>query len=105
MATHSAHGDVVYPAKVITLFFMIQMIGVAFEVHDSAYLKRRDTESDEENKLKKEFLIKPSAINVINYSLCYIGLFTGKFSVFFLLIVISVEKTVLIDACVDILYT
>jgi len=54
------------------------MIGVAFEVHDTVFMKKRDTESEEEAKIKKEFLIKPSAPNILQYSLCYLGLFTGN---------------------------
>lgn len=53
------------------------MIGVAFEVHDASHLKKRETESEEDVQLKKEFLIKPSPLGLIQYSFCYIGLFTG----------------------------
>lgn len=56
------------------------MIGVAFEVHDATYMKKRDTESAEEAELKKSFQIKPSFIDTLHYSMCYIGLFTGECS-------------------------
>lgn len=53
------------------------MIGVAFEVHDASYMKKREAESSEDFELKKHFQLKPSFIDTIHYSLCYVGLFTG----------------------------
>lgn len=63
----------------IQLFNALRMIGVAFEVHDAIYIKKGDRESEEDAKLKKDYQIKPSTLDIINYSLCYIGLFTGPY--------------------------
>jgi len=55
------------------------MIGVAFEVHDASHMKKRDGESDEEWRLKQAFQMQPGVLDMIHYSCCYIGLFTGRY--------------------------
>ncbi|XP_045211572.2 lysophospholipid acyltransferase 7-like [Mercenaria mercenaria] len=63
----------------LQLFNALRMIGVAFEVHDAEYMEKRDRESEEDAELKKNFQLKPSFLDTIHYSLCYIGLFTGPY--------------------------
>ena len=58
------------------------MVGVAFEVHDAMCAKKRDTESEEEFTMKKQHLLRPSSLDIIHYSLCYVGLFTGDKLIF-----------------------
>ena len=53
------------------------MIGVAYEVSDAANLKRKYKETDEDFEVRKAHQIRPSSLDIINYSLCYIGLFSG----------------------------
>ncbi|XP_052779959.1 lysophospholipid acyltransferase 7-like [Mya arenaria] len=63
----------------LQLFNALRMIGVAFEVHDAQYIKKRDNVSEEAAKLQKEFQMTPSSLDILQYSLCYIGLFTGPY--------------------------
>ena len=59
------------------------MIGVAFEVFDAAGLKRKHNESEEDYELRKKHQIRPSSIDIITYSLCHVGLFTGVYDKWF----------------------
>ena len=56
------------------------MIGVAFEVSDASNLKRTHKETDDDYELRKKHQIRPTSFDIINYSLCYIGLFSGILS-------------------------
>ena len=60
------------------VMFFFQMIGVAFEVFDTAGLARKPSETDEDFELRKKRQIKPSSVDIITYSLCHVGLFTGE---------------------------
>lgn len=57
------------------------MVGLAFEVHDTANMKKsaESPDAEEKTKLKYEYQkVAPSFTDVILYSYCYIGLLTGR---------------------------
>ncbi|KAK3591316.1 hypothetical protein CHS0354_028424 [Potamilus streckersoni] len=67
-------------ANALQLFNTLRMVGVAFEVHDAYYLERKRDESDEDFKRRKEYYkLRPSLLDLVMYSFCYIGLFTGPY--------------------------
>ena len=63
------------------IFCVLQMIGVAFEVSDASQLQRKHKETDEDYELRRKHQIRPSSFDIITYSMCYIGLFSGKYVV------------------------
>lgn len=50
-----------------------QIIGLAFEVHDSYEKGDEDHSQHEKNK------ISPSIMDVVHYSFCYVGVLTGPY--------------------------
>ncbi|KAH3747043.1 lysophospholipid acyltransferase 7-like [Dreissena polymorpha] len=78
----------------VQLFNALRMIGVAFEIHDASHIQRRPNESEEMTKVRKDFQLKPSSLDIIHYSFCYIGLFTGpyyKYRTFYDMLHLSTE--------------
>ena len=66
--------------------FPLQMIGLAYEVHDTYQLKQRASEPTCDNQavLKLEYIkVSPTFTDVMLYSYCYIGLLTGGIHVLF----------------------
>ena len=69
----------------IMYFFLLKLVGLAFEVNQSYKLKKKlsETTADKDvqidNKLKYEYYsIQPTTLDMLLYSYCYIGLLTGS---------------------------
>ena len=57
------------------------MVGLAFEVHDTAKLKKSSESVNADESLKLQFRyqgIHPSFLDIMLYAYCYIGMLTGK---------------------------
>ena len=64
-----------------TLLLYFQMVGLAYEVHDTYTLRKEVEKEDVENKVKLKYEYKkidPSFADIILYGYCYIGLLTGE---------------------------
>lgn len=65
-------------------FSVVQLVGIAYEVHDSNKIRRNRENGvpdpvDRNGKPRYQPIIDdPSAVDIVHYSFCFIGLFTGK---------------------------
>lgn len=63
---------------------MFQLVGIAFEVHDSHKLKKNREKgipdpTDRQGQKKYMPVIEdPSVLDIVHYSYCFVGLLTGK---------------------------
>ncbi len=64
----------------IAEMFFSQLVGLAFEVHDTYMNKKAAEKGDVEEKTKlqiKHQSVSPSFADMMLYSYCYVGLLTG----------------------------
>ncbi|XP_061167600.1 lysophospholipid acyltransferase 7-like [Saccostrea echinata] len=68
-------------SNAIQLFVTLRLIGLAFEIHDSCMDEwNKDVTSDEDRAHWRRYkCISPSAIDMFQYTFCYIGQFTGPY--------------------------
>ncbi len=61
--------------------FCFQLVGLAFEVHDTYMNKKAAEKEDVEEKIKLQIKyqsVSPTFADMMLYSYCYVGLLTGK---------------------------
>jgi lysophospholipid acyltransferase 7 len=66
----------------IKTVFNLQLVGLAFEVHDSAMAeKNKDSDIADDSPLVEPEVCRiapPGFMDIFHYSFCYIGVLTGK---------------------------
>ena len=72
------YTEALHVMKATLLLFILKMMGLAFEVHDS----EKDTtnkDSDEETIARKKYRLidKPSPQDIFHYAFCHAGILTG----------------------------
>lgn len=64
----------------------LQLVGLAYEIHDTYKNKLASEETDEEGRKADLWCrfqgINPSLLDMIFYSYCYVGLLTGKLTIY-----------------------
>ncbi|XP_056014060.1 lysophospholipid acyltransferase 7-like isoform X2 [Ostrea edulis] len=67
-------------SNAVQLFVTLRVVGLGFEIHDSCSELSTKDDLDEEKELWREYkYISPSAVDMFQYSFCYIGQFTGPY--------------------------
>ncbi|XP_014662504.1 PREDICTED: lysophospholipid acyltransferase 7-like [Priapulus caudatus] len=69
-------------ANAVQLILTLKSIGLAFEIVDTDHNKKsiKDATFDKDKKLKAKFTdINPSSLDIVLYSYCILGIFTGPF--------------------------
>ncbi|VDI11645.1 lysophospholipid acyltransferase 7 [Mytilus galloprovincialis] len=68
-------------SNALQLFLTLKLVALGFEIHDTHELsKKGDTQEEEESTLQRKYRsIYPSSLDILQYSYCYIGLFTGPY--------------------------
>ncbi|XP_071814801.1 lysophospholipid acyltransferase 7-like isoform X2 [Apostichopus japonicus] len=72
-------------SNVVMLLLTLKLVGIAYEIHDSNKIRRNRENGvpdpvDRNGKPRYQPIIDdPSAVDIVHYSFCFIGLFTGPY--------------------------
>lgn len=78
----------------INTLFLLQLVGLAFEIHDSYMTKKSkgsgDSAIQEDNAAQD---VNPGYLDIFHYSFTYVGVLTGTNFILFMVIVFSFVST------------